>query len=290
MRSRDLRGRPTRSTPRPRAPPPARAARRPGKAHVQGVGQPSVAMAVQREPGGPPPRAGPTGSRRAASGPRSRQVAARARTRRPAPRWRPRSPCRAPPLVPAAEHERRSGVPRRTYSAPTPLGAYSLWPATVSRSTPSACTSTGTLPTDCAASVCTTRAAPRGPAPRLRHGLQHARLVVGVHQSARTSAVLVPERRAASSQAHAALGVHAAPGSPPSPGAPAWRTGRAVAGCSMVEVSTWRRLAPSRRGAADGEVVGLGAAGGEEDLLGLAPSRPPPARARLLHRGRARRP
>ena len=56
-------------------------------------------------------------------------------------------------------------MPGRTYSAPIPFGAYSLWPATVSRSTPSSSTSVGTLPTDWAASVwkgipcsCATRA------------------------------------------------------------------------------------------------------------------------------------
>ncbi len=48
---------------------------------------------------------------------------------------------------------RTLGPRRRTYSAPTPFGPYSLWPESASRSTPAASTSTGTFPTACVASV-----------------------------------------------------------------------------------------------------------------------------------------
>ena len=44
-------------------------------------------------------------------------------------------------------------VPRLTYSAPMPLGPYSLWPERLSMSTPSSATSMGSEPTACTASV-----------------------------------------------------------------------------------------------------------------------------------------
>ena len=47
---------------------------------------------------------------------------------------------------------------RHTYNAPIPFGAYSLWPAIVSRSTPNSRTLTGTFPSDWAQSEC--RSAP----------------------------------------------------------------------------------------------------------------------------------
>ena len=46
-----------------------------------------------------------------------------------------------------------SGMRPRTYSAPTPFGAPSLWPETLSASTPSARTSSGSQPAACTASV-----------------------------------------------------------------------------------------------------------------------------------------
>ena len=54
-----------------------------------------------------------------------------------------------PPVIVAT-----SRVPRRIQSAPAPFGPLNLWAETVSRSTPSARTSTGILPADCTASVC----------------------------------------------------------------------------------------------------------------------------------------
>jgi len=52
-----------------------------------------------------------------------------------------------------------SRVPRLIQSAPTPFGPLNLCAESDSRSTPSARTSTASLPTDCTASVCTS--APR---------------------------------------------------------------------------------------------------------------------------------
>ena len=53
-----------------------------------------------------------------------------------------------PPVWPAA-----SRTPRRTHSAPTPLGPLSLCADSDSRSTPSSSTASGSLPADCTASV-----------------------------------------------------------------------------------------------------------------------------------------
>src|SRR2546421_11723657 len=63
-----------------------------------------------------------------------------------------------------------------------PFGAYSLWPASESRSTPSSSTVAQTLPTDCAASVCI--AIPHSREGRdLLDRLERPDLVVGVHDA-----------------------------------------------------------------------------------------------------------
>ncbi len=56
-------------------------------------------------------------------------------------------------------------VPLRTYSAPTPFGAHSLWPLMLYRSAPSAVTSTGILPSACTPSTCSGTAASRAMRP-----------------------------------------------------------------------------------------------------------------------------
>mmetsp|Transcript_55590 Transcript_55590/g.156479 ORF Transcript_55590/g.156479 Transcript_55590/m.156479 type:complete len:241 (+) Transcript_55590:524-1246(+) len=65
-------------------------------------------------------------------------------------------PPRRPASWPPPCSMRLMGVPPRTYSAATPLGAPNLWPTTVIRSAPVSCAFTGTLPKLCAASVCRT--------------------------------------------------------------------------------------------------------------------------------------
>ena len=74
-----------------------------------------------------------------------------------------------------------SRTPRRIQSAPAPFGPWNLCAESESRSTPSARTSTGILPTDCTASVW--NSAPCAWAMRgdLRDRLNRADLVVGVH-------------------------------------------------------------------------------------------------------------
>mmetsp|Transcript_15392 Transcript_15392/g.47862 ORF Transcript_15392/g.47862 Transcript_15392/m.47862 type:complete len:274 (-) Transcript_15392:239-1060(-) len=62
-------------------------------------------------------------------------------------------PARLPCSCPAPIINFSIGTSRRWMSAPQPLGAYILCPATVKKSTPSATKSTGTLPTLCDASV-----------------------------------------------------------------------------------------------------------------------------------------
>ena len=65
-------------------------------------------------------------------------------------------PARRPPSCPPPCRKDGKSSPNAslTYRAATPFGAPNLCPTTVSRSTPSALTSTSTLPRDWAASVC----------------------------------------------------------------------------------------------------------------------------------------
>ena len=73
-------------------------------------------------------------------------------------------------LLAAACDERTQGDPGATYRAPMPLGAYILWPTTVSRSAPHEPTSTGTLPAAWAASTCSSTPRARVIAPTSRTG------------------------------------------------------------------------------------------------------------------------
>ena len=74
-----------------------------------------------------------------------------------------------------------SRVPRLIHSAPAPFGPLNLCADSDSRSTPSARTSTGILPTDCTASVCNSAPCSCAIAARSRDRLNRADLVVGVH-------------------------------------------------------------------------------------------------------------
>ena len=72
-------------------------------------------------------------------------------------------------------------VPRLIHSTPAPFGPLNLCADSDSRSTPSARTSTGILPTDCTASVCISAPCSCAIAASAAIGLNRADLVVGVH-------------------------------------------------------------------------------------------------------------
>ncbi len=85
------------------------------------------------------------------------RTAVPARSRRPRRARRARDVLRAGAAVALLPCRRSScetsRTPRRIHSAPVPFGPPNLWPESESRSTPSALTDTGILPTDCTASV-----------------------------------------------------------------------------------------------------------------------------------------
>ena len=78
-------------------------------------------------------------------------------------------------FVPGAVDERLQLHAPANVDAPTPFGAYTLWPARERRSTPSALTSTAIFPTDWAASVWTS-ARVRGRDSRFREWVAACRL------------------------------------------------------------------------------------------------------------------
>ena len=233
---------------------------------------------------------------------------ARARAGRAAPRGAGAPPAAAPvarvmatpsPTMPGTfsvpERRRRSWpppcrmgcrrVPRFTYSAPMPLGPYSLWPERLSMSTPSSATSTGSEPTAWTASVWNSGALLVRDARELGDRLHRADDVVGEHDGGQPR--VVAERLLVGVQVDHAVAVHRHEVDGPAQaveGARGLHDGRVldrahdeVAGLEACEV------------AEQGEVVGLGAAGGEDDLLVAGAERGGDLGARLLD-GRARLP
>ena len=144
-------------------------------------------------------------------------------------------PGRSPRSCPAPSTNGASGVPRRTYSAPTPFGAYSLWPATESRSTPSFAHVDRDLADGLRGVGVDDRAALRARGRNLRDRLQHPGLVVRVHDR--------HERRACADRR-----ARVVPRARPSESTPRRVTrqpcrssqaqGAAVAGCSTTVVTT----------------------------------------------------
>ena len=183
---------------------------------------------------------------------------------------------------------------RRTTRAPTPNGPPSLCPVRVSASTPSAAKSTGTWPTAWTASVCTGMPCARGDRDDLVDRLERADLVVGEHHRDQRDRLRValdggPQR----------VDVEPGPlvdGQQLHLGAlvlrPASRSGSSTAWCSIArrEDAGAARIgvATGPVDALDREVVGLGAARGEDDLARPAVERLGDPLARLLHDAGAR--
>ena len=94
---------------------------------------------------------------------------------------RERSPRSCPP--PENSGASRTRGRRRTYSAPTPFGPYSLWPLSASRSMPMPPTSSGILPAACAASVWNSAPASCASGGEGGEVLDHAGLVVHRHDA-----------------------------------------------------------------------------------------------------------
>ncbi len=161
---------------------------------------------------------------------------------------------------------RDSGVPRRIHSAPTPLGPPNLCADSDSRSTPSAATSTGILPTACTASVWNSAPARRARGARVRRlaGRRRSRC----WRASPRPAPLVCRARSRASRA--ATTPSASTGRIVTGATRAARSARAVfrtASCSTAVTTSAR--APALRGvddAAEREVVGLGSAAGEHDV------------------------
>ena len=204
-------------------------------------------------------------------------------------------PARRPPSCPAPWMKGSSLAPRRTNSTPTPFGAYSLCPATVSRSTPSSLTSTGTLPSDWAASVWTRM-------PRSLAISAISRIGCSVPTSLLECMTADEPRFAVDGPAHR-VGIDAADA--------VHRQDRHLAAESLKKVARLKRrgmldgggddvdilaeepaedaLERGEEDALDGLVARLSAAAGEDDLVGMGAeqSRPPvDGRARRL-RGRS---
>ena len=159
-------------------------------------------------------------------------------------------------------------MPRRTKSAPTPLGAYSLCPATESRSTPNSSTRTGSLPTAWAASVWTSAPLEWAISASVPDRHDGAGLIVGQHHAHQRG---VPPQKGPNlldSDPPIRIDRQAGELPPIVLQAIAGPSGRGMLhhGGHHVPSAFCRRLARTQ----NRQVVGLGSAGGEEHLLGLA--------------------
>ena len=189
-------------------------------------------------------------------------------------------PGRSPRSWPPPANSGTSRTPRRTYSAPMPFGPYSLCADRLIRSTPSAATSRGICPAAWAASVCRMNAALAAEHRDFRKRLEHADLVVGGHD--RDERGVRPQRASNLLQVDQAVRSHrqlrhvetVAP-----QGATglqdAWMLGHA--GHDVPAIA-------GADGAPDREVVRLGRARGEHDLLRQGADQRCDLRARRIHR------
>ena len=150
-------------------------------------------------------------------------------------------------------------------SAPTPLGPYILWAVHDRRSTPSAATSSGILPTACAASVWRMTLCSRVIRPISASGwIVPTSLFAAITLTSTVSGVIALRTASGSTR-------------------PVWSTGRIVSVqpcfvsrlhvsstdlCSMPVVTRWLpRSAPGIDDALDGEVVRFGRAASEHDFV-----------------------
>ena len=174
-------------------------------------------------------------------------------------------------------------VPRLIHNAPAPLGPLNLCADSDSRSTPSARTSTGILPTDCTASVCIS--APRSCAilRELGDRLDRADLVVRVHD--RDEGGVVGDELAQPIGRHDAGLIDREERR--APAAARQRLQRVQHGLvfdrARDEMTAAGRL-ERVGGAADREVVRLGAAAREHDLRRIAVDERRHGRSRLVER------
>ena len=197
-----------------------------------------------------------------------------------------RRPRPLPALLAAAEEGGGSVTPRRTSSTPTPAGPWNLWALAASVATPSPWKSTGMRPTACTASVWTGTSATAG-RPRRPAGSRRSRCW---RASGRRAACRGGSRRG---RRRGRPGPRRRPRGAvtPQPTSSSRATGPATAGCSIGLTTTWPGSDPGE--AEDGEVVRLGPARGEDDLVGMGPedrarrSRAP-GRAPAARRGRGR--
>ena len=196
------------------------------------------------------------------------------RPRRRTPGSRARRGCRCAPARswPPPCSSGDSSAPRTATSAPTPTGPPSLWPVTVIRSRPLRAKSTGTWPTACTASECTgipcswaisTTSATGWTVP--------TSLLAHITLTSATDSRVVLDQRARRRPARP--GPTASTGSQHDLGALVVREAPGRVQHRVVLDRADQHAAPARvRGAAgavgalDREVVGLGAAGGEDHL------------------------
>ena len=152
---------------------------------------------------------------------------------------------------------------RRTSSTPTPAGPWNLWALAASVATPSSWKSTGMRPTAWTASVCTgtrdrrTTSATGWIAP--------VSLLASISAASLVSGLIAPRNVSGSTNPSASTSGRVTP----QPSSSSRFTGPATAGCSIGTDDDVTRRDP--REAEDGEVVRLGPARGEDDLVAMGP-------------------